>query len=141
MDSVRINDWVANEILGYPHPLHVKYEMFLDKRGKKISKSAGNVFTPQMWLRYGTPESILLLLFKRISGTRHVGLDDIPALMDEYDAYEDMYFDKIKEDNQAKLTRIKGIYEFVNQLKPPKQPTGTCTIQGPCTTGIVILWR
>src|SRR5215216_3314783 len=99
MDSVRVNDWVADEILSYPHPLHVKYEMFLDKAGKKISKSSGNVLTPQMWLRYGTPESILLLLFKRIAGTRHIGLDDVPALMDEYDYYED-----------------------INKLNPPKQP-------------------
>jgi lysyl-tRNA synthetase class 1 len=121
MDSVRVNDWVANEILGYSHPLHVKYEMFLDAGGKKISKSAGNVLTPQMWLKYGTPESILLLLFKRITGTRHVGLDDIPALMDEYDIYEDMYFGKVREDNQSKLTKIKGIYEFINHLKPPIQ--------------------
>jgi lysyl-tRNA synthetase, class I len=123
MDSVRVNDWVADEILGYSHPLHVKYEMFLDKSGKKISKSAGNVLTPQMWLRYGTPESILLLLFKRITGTRHVGLDDVPALMDEYDYYEDIYFGKIKEDNPAKLTKTKGIYEYVNKLNPPKQPS------------------
>ncbi|HLG37826.1 MAG TPA: lysine--tRNA ligase [Nitrososphaera sp.] len=122
MDSVKVNDWVADEILGYAHPLHVKYEMFLDKSGKKISKSAGNVLTPQMWLRYGTPESILLLLFKRITGTRHVGLDDVPALMDEYDYYEDVYFGKIKEDNPAKLSKIKGIYEYVNKLAPPKQP-------------------
>jgi lysyl-tRNA synthetase, class I len=35
MDSVRINDWVASEILGFHHPLHIKYEMFLDKGGKK----------------------------------------------------------------------------------------------------------
>lgn len=123
MDSVRVNDWVADEILGYSHPLHVKYEMFLDKSGKKISKSAGNVLTPQMWLRYGTPESILLLLFKRITGTRHVGLDDVPALMDEYDYYEDIYFGKIKEDNPAKLTKTKGIYEYINKLNPPKQPS------------------
>jgi len=123
MDSVRVNDWVADEILGYWHPLHVKYEMFLDKSGKKISKSAGNVLTPQMWLRYGTPESILLLLFKRITGTRHVGLDDVPALMDEYDYYEDIYFGKIKEDNPAKLTKTKGIYEYINKLNPPKQPS------------------
>jgi len=121
MDSVRVNDWIADEILGYPHPLHVKYEMFLDKAGKKISKSSGNVLTPQMWLRYGTPESILLLLFKRIAGTRHIGLDDVPALMDEYDYYEDVYFGKISEANLAKVTKTKGIYEYINKLHPPKQ--------------------
>ena len=31
--------------------------MFLDKAGKKISKSKGNVLTPQMWLEYGTSEN------------------------------------------------------------------------------------
>jgi lysyl-tRNA synthetase class 1 len=122
MDSVRVNDWVADEILGYSHPLHVKYEMFLDKSGKKISKSAGNVLTPQMWLRYGTPESILLLLFKRITGTRHVGLDDVPILMKEYDDLEDIYFDKVKIGNPAKLVKDKGLYEYINKLRPPKQP-------------------
>ena len=119
MDSVRINDWVTNEILGCPHPLHVKYEMFLDKEGRKISKSTGNVLTPQTWLKYGTPQSLLLLLFKRITGTRHVSKEDIPLLMDEYDLYEDIYFGKIKEQNQAKLIKIKGIYEYVNHLNPP----------------------
>jgi lysyl-tRNA synthetase class 1 len=123
MDSVRINDWVSDEILGFSHPLHVKYEMFLDKAGKKISKSAGNVLTPQMWMRYGTPESILLLLYKRITGTRHVGLDDVRSLMDEYDSLEDKYFGKIKEDNPAKLVKDKGLYEYVNKLRPPSQPS------------------
>lgn len=122
MDSVRINDWVSNDILGFSHPMHVKYELFLDKVGKKISKSSGNVLTPQMWLKYGTPESMLLLLFKRITGTRHVSIDDIPTLMDEYDLYEDCYFGKLKESNAAKLMRIKGLYEYINHLKPPPQP-------------------
>lgn len=120
MDSVKINDWIAEEILNYNHPLHAKYEMFLDKGGKKISKSAGNVLTPQMWLQYGTPESLLLLLFKRISGTRHVGIDDIPQLMDEYDMYEDIYFGKIKEPNESKRVKLTGIYEYINHLEPPK---------------------
>ena len=116
MDSVKVNDWVCEEILNYSHPFHVKYEMFLDKKGKKISKSSGNVLTPQMWLKYGTPQSLLLLLYKRISGTRHIGIDDIPVLMDEYDSYEDLYFGRIKEKNQAKLIKTKGIYEYVNHL-------------------------
>ena len=64
MDSVKVNDWVSDEILGFPQPYHVKYELFLDKSGKKISKSLGNVVTSQKWLNYGTVESILLLLYK-----------------------------------------------------------------------------
>jgi lysyl-tRNA synthetase class 1 len=123
MDSVRINDWVSNDVLGYSHPLHLRYEMFLDKIGQKISKSKGNVLTPQMWLEYGTPESLLLLLFKRVTGTRHVSLDDIPSLMDEYDYYEDLYFDIVQEENQIKLAKLKGIYEYVNHLRPSPNPT------------------
>lgn len=123
MDSVKINDWVSSDILGYSHPLHLRYEMFLDKVGKKISKSKGNVLTPQMWLEYGTPESLLLLLYKRVTGTRHVSIDEIPSLMDEYDFYEDLYFGTASEENQIKLAKLKGIYEYVNHLKPSPSPS------------------
>jgi len=120
MDSVKVNDWVADEVLGFPHPNHVKYEMFLDKGGKKISKSLGNVVTSQKWLNYGTPESILLLLYKRITGARELGFEDIPALMDEYNELENIYFGKTKIENEAKLVKSKGLYEYVNLLNPPK---------------------
>jgi lysyl-tRNA synthetase class 1 len=123
LDSVRINDWISDEILGFAHPTHIKYEMFLDKGGKKISKSAGNVLTPQTWLKYGTPESLLLLLYKRISGTRHVDIDDIPNLMDEYDFLEDIFFGALNEENIAKRTKLRGIYEYIHQLKPPPSPS------------------
>jgi len=122
MDSVKVNDWVADEVLKYPHPLHVKYEMFLDKAGKKISKSLGNVLTPQMWLRYGSPQSIMLLLFKRIKGTRNLDLNDIPKLMDEYDYIEDVYFDKVKVDNELKRVKLRGIYEYINHQNPSSEP-------------------
>ena len=123
MDSVKVNDWVADEILGFPHPHHVKYEMFLDKGGKKISKSLGNVVTSQRWLTYGTPKSILLLLYKRITGARELGFEDIPGLMDEYNELESIYFGKIKVDNEAKLVKSNGLYEYVNLLNPPKEPS------------------
>ncbi|QUC63900.1 lysine--tRNA ligase [Nitrosopumilus sp. K4] len=121
MDSVKVNDWVADEILNYPHPHHVKYEMFLDKGGKKISKSLGNVLTAQKWLEFGDPKSILLLLYKRITGARELGFEDIPSLMNEYNELEDIFFGKLKVDNQAKLTKSKGLYEYVNLLDIPKQ--------------------
>jgi lysyl-tRNA synthetase class 1 len=121
MDSVKVNDWVSDEILNYPHPHHVKYEMFLDKEGKKISKSLGNVITAQKWLEFGNPKSILLLLYKRITGARELGFEDIPSLMNEYNELEDIYFGRIKVDNQAKLTKSKGLFEYVNLLNPPKE--------------------
>ena len=123
MDSVKVNDWVADEILQFPHPHHVKYEMFLDKGGKKISKSLGNVITAQKWLEFGTAKSILLLLYKRITGARELGFEDIPSLITEYNELEDIYFGRVKVDNQAKLTKSKGLYEYVNLLSPPKQPS------------------
>jgi len=123
MDSVKVNDWVSDEILKYPHPHHVKYEMFLDKGGKKISKSLGNVVTSQKWLKYGTPKSILLLLYKRITGARELGFEDIPSLMDEYNELENIYFGKIKLNNKAKEIKLKGLYEYANLLNPPKNPS------------------
>jgi lysyl-tRNA synthetase class 1 len=120
MDSVKVNDWVSDEILVHPHPHHVRYEMFLDKGGKKISKSAGNVVTSQKWFRYGTPKSMLLLLYKRITGARELGFEDIPVLMDEYNELEDIYFGKIKLDNEVKTIRSRGLYEYTNLLDVSK---------------------
>ena len=123
MDSVKVNDWVADEILKFPHPNHVRYEMFLDKGGKKISKSLGNVVTSQKWLKYGTPKSILLLLFKRITGARELGFNDVPYLMDEYNELENIYFGKLKIENKAKEIKSKGLFEYVNLLTIPKKPS------------------
>jgi lysyl-tRNA synthetase class 1 len=120
-DSVRINDWVSDEVLGFPHPYHTRYELFLDRGGRKISKSTGNVVTPQAWLRYGTRRSLILLMYKRIVGTRYVSLDDIPKYVDEYDYLEDVYFGRARAD-PSKGTRLRGLYEYVNFLKPPSAP-------------------
>ena len=61
MDSVHELEWTYFAD-GYSRKCskdHVKYEMFLDRRGKKISKCAvGNVITSQRWLKYGTKQSL-----------------------------------------------------------------------------------
>lgn len=123
MDSVAVNDWVSDEILGFAHPHHVKYEMFLDKGGKKISKSAGNVLTAQRWLQFASPQSILLLLYKRIAGARELGLEDVPQLMDEFNELEDIYFGRTKKaGSDARLARLRGLYMYANLLDPPGKP-------------------
>ncbi|MCL2172799.1 MAG: lysine--tRNA ligase [Nitrososphaerota archaeon] len=121
-DSVRINDRISREVLAFEPPSHAKYEMFLDKGGKKISKSAGNVFTPQVWLQYGSPQSLLLLMLKRFVGTRSIDVSDIPLYMNELDELEDVYFDK-KQLNPKETTRLKGIYKYCWSMKTPEKPS------------------
>jgi len=96
--------------------------MFLDKGGKKISKSAGNVFTPQVWFNYGSPQSLLLLMLKRFVGTRTLDVSDIPAYMNEIDSLEDIYFDK-KQVGEKEATKLKGLYLYCYMMKPPTKPS------------------
>jgi len=120
-DSVKINDRICRDILGYEPPMHAQYEMFLDKSGKKISKSAGNVFTPQVWFRYGSPQSLLLLMLKRFVGTRSLSVTEIPQYMNELDDLEDVYFGKTRIPEEKELAKLRGLYEYVWMLSPPNK--------------------
>ncbi|UCE57488.1 MAG: lysine--tRNA ligase [Candidatus Bathyarchaeota archaeon] len=119
-DSVRVNDRICQEILNWSPPSHVQYEMFLDKGGKKISKSAGNVFTPQVWLRYGSPQSLLLLTLKRFVGTRSLSVTDIPQYMNELDELEDIYLGKKPVSDKKEKAKLTGLYMYCELFKPPK---------------------
>jgi len=122
-DSVRINDRICREILCFEPPSHARYEMFLDKGGRKISKSAGNVFTPQVWFRYGSPQSLLLLMLKRFVGTRTLDVSDIPSYMNELDNLEDVYFGRKAVKDAKELAKLRGLYEYCWVLKPPAKPS------------------
>jgi lysyl-tRNA synthetase class 1 len=121
-DSVRINDRICREILCFEPPSHARYEMFLDKGGRKISKSAGNVFTPQVWFRYGSSQSLLLLMLKRFVGTRTLDVSDIPSYMNELDYLEDLYFGKKPLKDEKALVKLRGLYEYCWVMKPPAKP-------------------
>ncbi|MEM3549931.1 MAG: lysine--tRNA ligase, partial [Candidatus Bathyarchaeia archaeon] len=122
-DSVRVNDRICREVLGFEPPSHAKYEMFLDKSGRKISKSTGNVFTPQVWFRYGSPQSLLLLMLKRFVGTRTLAVTDIPSYMNELDYLEDIYFGRKTIQDKKELAKLKGLYEYCWLFKPPEKPS------------------
>jgi lysyl-tRNA synthetase class 1 len=123
-DSVRVNDRVCEEILDYPPPYHVRYELFLDKGGGKISKSksALDVITPQTWFRYAPPVSLNLLMFKRITGARTLGIEDIPTYVNELDQLEEVYFNQRRLSDEKELAKLKGLYQYSWFLKPPSAP-------------------
>ncbi len=121
-DSVRVNDRICREIFNWTPPTHARYEMYLDKSGKKISKSAGNVFTPQVWFRYGSPQSLLLLTLKRFVGARSLSVTDIPQYMNELDELEDIYFGKKRVADKKELAKLTGLYTYCWLFNPPSKP-------------------
>jgi lysyl-tRNA synthetase class 1 len=124
-DSVRVNDRICREILGWEPPCHAKYELFLDKSGKRMSKSAGVVFTPQTWFKYGSPQSLMLLLLKRFVGARALDVTDIPPYMNELDYLEDLYFGRKTLKEAKELAKLRGLFEYCWAMKPPSQPSVT----------------
>ena len=121
LDSVRCNDRISKEIFGWEPPIHSFYELFTERSGKKISKSAGNVFTPARLMKYASPASLRLLFLKRLGTSRVVDPDAIPAYMDEVDELERVYFGKVKVVNQKELEHQKRLFEFVNFLQTSKE--------------------
>ncbi|CCB64051.1 lysine--tRNA ligase [Hyphomicrobium sp. MC1] len=72
------------EILGGVPPQHYVYELFLDDKGEKISKSRGNGLTIDEWLTYASPESLALFMYQKPRSAKRLYFDVIPRAVDEY---------------------------------------------------------
>ena len=72
------------EILGGVAPEHYVYELFLDDKGQKISKSKGNGLTIDEWLTYADTDSLSLYMYNRPREAKRLYFDVIPRAVDEY---------------------------------------------------------
>ena len=72
------------EILGGIAPEHYVYELFLDDKGQKISKSKGNGLTIDEWLTYADTDSLSLYMYNRPREAKRLYFDVIPRAVDEY---------------------------------------------------------
>jgi lysyl-tRNA synthetase class 1 len=83
IDSVKLSGEIARAIGGKP-PEGFNYELFLDEKGQKISKSKGNGLTIEEWLAYGMPESLALFMYNRPREAKRLFFDVIPRHVDDY---------------------------------------------------------
>ena len=72
------------EVLGGKKPEHFTYELFLDDKGEKISKSKGNGLTIDEWLTYAATESLSYFMFLKPKTAKRMHFDVIPKAVDEY---------------------------------------------------------
>ncbi len=83
IDSVKLSGEICKALGGLP-PEGFNYELFLDEKGQKISKSKGNGLTIDEWLRYASPESLSLFMYREPKAAKRLYFDVIPRTVDEY---------------------------------------------------------
>ena len=83
IDSVKLSSRICH-ILGGVVPETLTYELFLDERGQKISKSKGNGLTIDEWLSYAPKESLSYYMFQAPQKAKRLYFDVIPKHVDEY---------------------------------------------------------
>ena len=99
IDSVKLSGAICHALGGAP-PEGFNYELFLDEDGQKISKSKGNGLTIDEWLRYASPESLSLFMYREPKAAKRLYFDVIPRHVDEYQQYLEAY---ARQDARARL--------------------------------------
>ena len=79
------------QVLGGRKPEGLIYEMFLDEKGEKISKSKGNGLSLEEWLSYGTEESLAFYAYREPKSAKQLHLGVIPRAVDEYFQFRGSY--------------------------------------------------
>jgi len=83
IDSAILGGKIA-QILGGRKPEGLIYELFLDAKGEKISKSKGNGLSIEDWLTYGPDESLAFYIYREPKKAKSLHLGLIPRAIDEY---------------------------------------------------------
>jgi lysyl-tRNA synthetase class 1 len=90
IDSVVQSSKIARVLGGRP-PEGFNYEMFLDEKGEKISKSKGNGLSLEEWLRYGSEPSLAFYIYREPKRAKSLHIGVIPRAVDEYWQFREKY--------------------------------------------------
>jgi lysyl-tRNA synthetase, class I len=72
------------KLIGKNNPSGFAYELFLDEKGEKISKSKGNGITIDQWLNYASPESLSLYMYQNPKRAKKLYKEIVSKAVDEY---------------------------------------------------------
>lgn len=112
-------------VLGGRPPESLIYEMFLDEKGEKISKSKGNGLALDDWLKYGTENSVAFYAYREPKSAKQLHLGVVPKAVDEYFQFRAQWHDQPLD---------KRLGNPVHHIHNGDVPTG----QPPVTFGLLL---
>jgi len=89
-ESLKLSSRICRILGGMP-PNNLTYEMFLDEKGEKISKSKGNGLAVEEWLKYAPEESLAFFMYQKPKSAKRLYFDVIPKNVDDYLAELEQY--------------------------------------------------
>jgi lysyl-tRNA synthetase class 1 len=113
IDSVKLSGEICRALGGAP-PEGFNYELFLDEKGQKISKSKGNGLTIDEWLKYASPESLSVFMYREPKAAKRLYFDVIPRNVDEYYQFLDGF------NRQDTKQRLSNPVWHIHSGKPPQ---------------------
>ena len=93
--SSKISNFIENKV-----PVNMSYELFLDNKGEKISKSKGNGILIEDWLKYASHESLAFYMYQNPQRAKKLYPEAIPKAVDEYLNFLEKFID---QDTKEKL--------------------------------------
>lgn len=102
-------------ILGGKPPMNLTYELFLDDKGQKISKSKGNGLAVEDWLKYAPDASLALFMYQKPKAAKRLYFDVIPRSVDDYLTY----LGKFETEEAGK--RLDNPAWHIHSGQPPKE--------------------
>jgi len=117
ISSVELGVKIAR-ILGGRPPENLTYELFLDEKGEKISKSKGNGLSVEDWLKYAPWESLALFMFQKPRAAKKLYFDVIPRAVDDYIQQLESF------PKQEAAQRLENPAWHIHDGKPPPAPGG-----------------
>ena len=103
------------KLIGKTNPSGFAYELFLDEKGEKISKSKGNGITIDQWLEYASPESLSLYMYQNPKRAKKLYKEIVSKTVDEYLDYIE------KANNQNELQILMNPVWHVHNSNIPKE--------------------
>jgi len=113
IDSVKLSGEICRALGGTP-PESFIFELFLDEQGQKISKSKGNGLTIEEWLRYASPESLSLFMYREPTAAKRLYFDVVPRHVDDYLQFLEAY---PRQETKEKLGN--PVWHIHNGAPPP----------------------
>lgn len=117
IDSVKLGAKITKN-LGGRAPDGFNYELFLDEKGEKISKSKGNGLSIEEWLTYAPRESLSLFMYQKPRTAKRLYFDIIPKTVDDYLNHLDSYA------NQKPEQQIENPVWHIHQGAAVKRDSG-----------------